>query len=478
MSMLRFAVLLLLVSACGRTDHDGAAASTPDRAGAGGRGSGGAASVAGAAGAVARSGAGGSGGATERNCLFPVAGLEIAPTSDKPAQRYGLSQPYSISTTSQLAQFAAAYEVNGDAVSDLLLLDAEASPPRFRLLLTSPPPDVLELVESDCAALRSLPAGRLLLRDLDGDGVQDFVVSRERGVLAYLNHEQGLVEVLRYDWPAPTLRAPLINLGVADLNGDERADLVMSVDRVLSEATIDFEIRVQAFLQEGASFVAGLAVVTSFSSGQPESPVAYTGYMTAGRFKPDESGTALLIGQSPLASDFRALLETRFDGSEPRRLPGLLGEHMQQVFALPRADAISLVLAVGETQFGLLELNGLLPSNPPTFGPVLVTQGELAFLAGSSHELGGGSESPRHFVYDVDRDGDLDFLESDPSNAKLALHVNHANQSFDAPQLLDINVWGGAETPFIQLGPGGAVIGRPAEGGFGLAVYVFVAEPE
>jgi hypothetical protein len=336
---------------------------------------------------------------------------------------------------------------------------------------------VLELVESDCAALRSLPAGRLLLRDLDGDGVQDFVIGRERGVVAYLNHEQGLEQVLSHDWPAPTARAPLINLGVADLNGDERADLVMSVDRLLSEASLGFEIRVQAFLQDGGGFVPGQALSTTFSSAQPDSPMVYTGYLTAGRFEPEASGTALLIGQSQSSSAFRSLLETRFDG-ESRPLPGLLGEHMQQVFAVPRADAPSLVLAVGETAFGLLEFSAPLPSDPPTFGPVLVTKGELAFLGGPSHELGGGSESPRQFVYDVDRDGDLDFLESDPSHAKLALHVNHDNQRFDAPQLFDISVWGGAETPFMQLGPGGAVIGRAAEGGAGLAVYVFVAAAE
>jgi hypothetical protein len=420
------------------------------------------------------SGAGGAGGATEPNCLFPVPGLAIGPSADKPAQRYVLSQPYAIEGASERVQLAAAYEVNGDAISDVLLLDEQASPARFRLLLTSPPPGVLELVETDCAALRSLPAGRLLLRDLDGDGVEDFVVGAQGGVFAYLNHEDGLVEVLSYQAPSPTVRAPLINLGVADLNDDEQADLVVGFDRLLSEATAEFEIRVVPFLQEGGRFVAGPALASLFSSGAPESTLLYTGNLTAGRFKPEESGTALLVGRPLAASGFRSFFETRFDGSEPTAPHAVLEEQAQQLFEVPRAGAISLVLAVGQTEFGLVEYSAPLPSNPQTWGPALVTKGDLSFLGTASHELGGGGESPRHFVYDVDRDGDLDFLESDPASPQLALHVNHANQSFDAPQLLDVDVWGGAESPFLQVGPVGAIVGRTP--GAGAAVYVFVGE--
>ena len=476
--MRRFGLLVLFVSACGQTGRDGARDFEPDRAGAGGGGSSGAPSVSNMAGAAAMPGGADSGGAPERNCLFPVVGLQVAPGSDRPAQPSGLSQPYPIDLASERIRFAAAYEVNGDAVSDLLLLDREASPPRFRLLLTSQPPDVLELVESDCGALRSLPAGRLLLRDLDGDSVQDFVIGGERGVFAYFNREEGLEEVLSHAWPSPTDRAPLINLGLADLNGDEQADLVLSVDRVFGEGISDFEMRVVAFLQEEGGFAAGQTLLAGFSGEPAEGSFLYSGYLTAGRFKPEQSGTALLIGYTQSPSNSDSLLEARFNGSEPRPLRALLGEPMQQVLAVPRADALSLALVVGETQFGLVEFSDPLPSNPQTFGPKLVTQGKLAFRAGPSHELGGGSESPRHFVYDVDRDGDLDFLESNPADAKLALHVNHDNQTFDAPQLLDITVWGEAETPFIQVGPRAAIIGAAGADGAGAAVYILAPGAE
>jgi hypothetical protein len=103
-----------------------------------------------------------------------------------------------------------------------------------------------------------------------------------------------------------------------------------------------------------------------------------------------------------------------------------------------------------------------------------VAEAALVFDGGSSHELGGGSESPRHFVYDIDRDGDLDFLESGPLGSGLALHINFANQRFDLPQILDVDVRSGSEAPFVQVGPVGGIIGHPRAGEPDSAIYVLV----
>jgi hypothetical protein len=467
----RLLLLLLLFSACGRTARHGAAS-----VGTGGTDSLGSSGAPSTSGAPSASGAA---GMAAQSCLFPRPGLTIEPTSDKPPTRYALTPPYPLDALPAPSEFAAAYEVNGDAVSDLLLLDAQSEPPRFRLLLTSPPPNVLDFVESDCEALRQLPAGRLLLRDLDGDGVQDFVVGTNDGVQAFLNREEGLRPALEYHLPSPTERAPLINLGLADLNGDEQSDLVVSFDRLLSETAGDFELYVQSFVQQDGVFAPGQSLATSFEQGSVASTgVFYTGYLTAGRFRPGEPGSALLVGAARLSSKFQFAQQTSFDGQEPVPLQSSFGQHTQQLFAVPRADAHSLVLAVGTTSFFLLDLSN--PSGEPlTIAmPSIVAEGKLAFEGGTSHEWGGGAEQPRHFVYDLDRDGDLDFLEREPLGGRLALHVNFANESFEEAQLLEVDVGGSAEMPFMQLGPEGAIIGRRRAGQSEAAVYVLFSQPE
>lgn len=468
---LRFALLFLLLPCCGRTDRD-ASPATSSLSGSSGAGSGGSASS-GASGASAASGAG---GVPEPSCLFPVLpGRDFSRSTDKPPTRYVLTQPYRLDELAPHHRFAAAYEVNGDGVSDLLLLDEQASPPRFRLLLTSPPPTILDLVDSDCAALRELPGGRLLLRDLDGDGVQDFVVGTKTGVQGFLNRPEGLRRVLDYSQPNPTERAPLLNLGMTDLNGDDQSDLVISFDRLISEASLAFELRMTAFMQVDGKFVPGSSLATGYESGmmRDETGTVYTGYLAAGQFQQGEQGSALLIGQTPSSSAFRFALQSRFDDAPPVPLLSPFGQQFQQVFAVPRADAHTLALAVGETKFFLLDLDGPAGESGPAVAPSIVAEGELSYLSGPTHELGGGGESPRYFLYDIDRDGDLDFLERDPLGPRLMLHV-FRKQSFDEGQVLDVDISGSAETPFMDFGPEGAIIGHTEAGGDEAAVFLFV----
>jgi hypothetical protein len=83
-----------------------------------------------------------------------------------------LSSPFPIDVSpASWGGLAASYDVNGDHAGDLLYVDGSASPPRFRLALSGPPPDIFDFWDSDCEALRELPTGRLFLRDLDGDAV-------------------------------------------------------------------------------------------------------------------------------------------------------------------------------------------------------------------------------------------------------------------------------------------------------------------
>lgn len=467
--MLRFVLpLLVLLSACGRTESDGSVPSVSSvSAGAGGTGS------SGAAGAPSVAGAGGA----PANCLFPVQGLVVPPSADKPPTRYRLSSPYSIEQAYGSPELAAAYDVNGDAVSDLLVLDLSQMSRRFRLLLSGPPPGVFDMVESDCAALRQLPEGRLLLRDLDGDGVPDFIVGTNAGVDAYLNHEDGLVQVLSYALPAPTVRASLLNVGVADLDGNGQLDLVVSFDRVLNEQVLQFELLDQAFFQRGGAFEEGAWVATTFADGEVSSGPQLSGYLTAGRFRPSEGGRALLVGRNASSSSTRFVMETTFDGMPPTPLLGALDQDVSQVFALPRGDQHAQLLAVGQNAFYRLDLHNPDADGASTLVPTLVAKGALVHEGGESHELGGGAEMPRHFVYDIDRDGDLDFLERDAYGPRLTLHLSLGEKDWQLTQFFDIRMSGSAETPFIQVGPGGGIVGQPRPGG-ALAVYTLVAESE
>ena len=98
---------------------------------------------------------------------------------------------------------------------------------------------------------------------------------------------------------------------------------------------------------------------------------------------------------------------------------------------------------------------------------------EVLFEGGFSHELGGGSESPRYFLYDYDHDGDPDFFERS-GQSQLAFHANHANASFEVPQVLRLNVWGSAEDPFLVVGPGSGVVAHPNDADPSAAVYTLM----
>ena len=94
---------------------------------------------------------------------------------------------------------------------------------------------------------------------------------------------------------------------------------------------------------------------------------------------------------------------------------------------------------------------------------------------GRTDHNAGARESPRYFLYDYDHDGDVDFFERS-GEGQLALRANHANASFDAPRLLSLNVWGSAETPFLEVGPGSGIVAHPNDNDATSAVYTLVRE--
>lgn len=461
-----FVLVTWMLVACGRTHHDGSPSSSGNDAG------GTAGSSPGASGSSA-TGNGGAGGAVEPDsCLYPTHGLELGPRGDIGLQTFKLSAPFPIEVApASWSDLAASYDVNGDQVSDLLYLDESATPPRFRLALSNLPPDVFDLRGSDCPELESLPNGRLLLRDLNDDGAPDFIVGTPLGVQAFVNQPQGLMRVLDFTFPMPTARASLLDAGLGDLDGDGLKDLVIGFDRLESEQGPSFELGVIQFLQQpNGRFSQGAGNSTSFANGQSSKPF-FSGYLAVGNFEGPQQASALLVGSSFSSSRYDFGFLTHFDGNAPPEIevPDLTDD-IQHAFALSQPDGHDDVLAVGYRGFWLVDLS-VQPAR-------VVVTGELAFEGGPSHEAGGGPEAPRYFVFDIDRDGDLDFLERAGAANQFALHLNLDDAGFAEAQVWELDVRSGAETPFIHVGPGGGVIGRPQRTPADLAVYTLMVSPK
>jgi hypothetical protein len=150
-------------------------------------------------------------------------------------------------------------------------------------------------------------------------------------------------------------------------------------------------------------------------------------------------------------------------------VPGL-DDDIQHAFALLQPDGHDDVLAVGYRGFWLVDLS----AQPAR----IVATDQLAFEGGPSHEAGGGPEAPRYFVFDIDRDGDLDFLERSGQANQFALHLNLGNAGFAAVQSWSLNLQSGAESPFIHVGPGGGLIARPDAAPANVAVYTLMVGPK
>jgi hypothetical protein len=460
-------LLLLLVVACGRTNQEEL------RLGTGGEGTGGAASATAgnASGGTSNGGAtaaGSAGVGGERSCLYPISGLSGTGKSDLSAGSFQLSAPFAIDVTpTTWGELAATLDLNGDLVSDLIYLDNGPTPPRFRLAMSAPPPDVFDFRPSTCAALEQLPPGRLFLRDLDDDSVPDLVVGTTRGVHAFLNHPSGLERVLRYEFPTPGVHGSVINVGAVDLDGDDRVELVVGFDVLREDAGLSIDVGVRSYPQQAdGQFLQG-ALFWANSSAAGFERESYAGYFAVGRFGSEKDSSAILVSLDDARPAGTVGDQTNFDGTPP--VPLVLpevDEHIFQLLSVPTRGGYSYLLAVGETNLYLLDLS----VSPPR----LVTRASLGAPGGYSHELGAGPERPRYFLYDLDHDGDADFLEQAPGGP-LFVHDNTNNQQFSKPLAYDVAVGGGAEAPFLTVGPTSAIVAHPDPGDARQAIYTLLS---
>ncbi len=313
----------------------------------------------------------------------------------------------------------------------------------------------------DCPALAQLPAGRLLLRDLNGDGVPDFVVATADGLHAFLNERAGTREVLSY-LSSSTMAGPaLLALGTIDLTGDSRTDLLASFARPPGELGVDLLAFVQD--EQGAFRPQTPGAPSADLLKLPEAP--YTGAFAVGQFGATRPPSVILLADETAATS-ASVVQTSLGRDAQRLAFPNVPEPIQEVFSLPTRRKEHFLAVVAGQNFYVLDLGHT---------PARLMQSRRLWFGGSPvGEPRPGSSRPQHFWYDVDRDGDLDFCES--GETQLALHLNLDNLAFDEPQVLDVDVRSSAEAPFIQVGPGAGLVARAAPTQRAAAVYVLLPQ--
>jgi hypothetical protein len=141
------------------------------------------------------------------------------------------------------------FDVNGDGVDDLFYGNLEPSDAtntaRTLVLLASRlDGDTLTFERTTCDdSTWDVSRNAYYLRDLNRDGVPDFVIGSMTGISAVLNLPGARPEFLHYDWPSdPKYGEPsgatITDVAVGDFDGDGRDDIAASYDRDLTNLAL------------------------------------------------------------------------------------------------------------------------------------------------------------------------------------------------------------------------------------------------
>jgi len=244
-------------SVAGRASTDAAGASGTVAVGGSAGASGGTGAVGGSVGASGGTSAvGGSAGASGGACpVWPVkaASLPAEVTfngvtikSSEHDCAWTLSNSVKLPVTSAHTRMLFHYDVNGDGVDDVFAgpnLDDPSPPaapyPRtITLLLSRLDGSALSYQPTNCTLAPPLVDGAYALRDLDGDGVSDFVISVSTGFRVVMNRPTGPELTIAYDFPAvsqPQLQLRDVVLGAFEQNNSsELAIGFMHIDNFAS----------------------------------------------------------------------------------------------------------------------------------------------------------------------------------------------------------------------------------------------------
>lgn len=138
------------------------------------------------------------------------------------------------------------YDVNGDGVDDFFV----APDPQYitkvdktiTLVVSKIDGGVLSFEPTGCNLAAPLGYGRYRLRDIDGDGVTDFVFATGDGIRVILNRPGGPQTTIAYDFPNRTVLGPYLEdvaLGAFDKDG--ASELAVGFSRITGEVTAQTE---------------------------------------------------------------------------------------------------------------------------------------------------------------------------------------------------------------------------------------------
>ena len=134
------------------------------------------------------------------------------------------------------------YDVNGDGIDDLFVAPPDImrtkhwqdlGPAGITLLVSRVTGGELSFEPTGCHL--DWPTDRVyLLRDLDADGVPDFVVNKGNGIQVLANRPSGPLVTVDYDFPTPAVSPPsaaIMGAVVGDFDGDGLNELAIGFSR-------------------------------------------------------------------------------------------------------------------------------------------------------------------------------------------------------------------------------------------------------
>jgi VCBS repeat protein len=347
------------------------------------------------------------------------------------------------------------FDVNGDAIDDLFfghLFSTEIPSPSLVVLESTLSGGALSFTRVACEDTGSVvPHGAFFLRDLNRDGVPDFIAQSGRTVDAWLNLPGSPRSVLHYTFPTNTSGwGAVLDVVVGDFDGDETDDVAMGFD----------------YNGAATSSVLGIEMGTMLFRGRPglgtyEAPTI----IAQSPIGPDYSASVMQSGYIagvPLASGGAGLIGLTWYATES---PGwLFGAHTDEwlhAAHLPgREPAFVQYVAMGAT--GALVIGG---TNEVAVYRLATDQLSLlkaqttAFRHSIDRELGGGPRFRSMYLLDVEGDGVDDLIEyqrnPDPGRPpQLAIHTRIAETAGAAPVVVDLADFYSdlVESPFVAVG--------------------------
>lgn len=320
------------------------------------------------------------------------------------------------------------YDVNGDGVDDLFVAPdpdyvVKVDKP-ITLVVSKLDAGVLSFEPTDCTLDAPFVYGTYRLRDVDGDGVTDFVLMVDDGIRVILNRPGGPVTTIVYDFPDRSVLGPnLEDVAVGAFDKDGMNELAVGFSRVIGDVSAQTQSGTLLFprpTQASTQAPIQLAVTTQDGNGLD---VALNGQI--GIFTPLQGGRALYGASTQYGWLYQ-------NGTKTTKAIG--------VYEDPSYLA-AITIGGKERVFGYFgDLSYVFDPQAPAAGSVIPN-------------LPGGDAGR---LLDIDGDGDLDLVEIGSAGLpSFAIHngdaVNGPSTTWQQLFPTELSLLR-AETPFLAIG--------------------------